>query len=588
MRTDPLRRFVVNGDGNALRVTLNSDQQRSSENKEIESGMIYDPSHLNAAMSNFGHCQHEGRNDQQRHEPPRMISGHSILQGPGPQYPPIPPSALCMSPYQGPGSSENINIGHHHMRDDLLEHQHIHGRLNSNKGPYSMGMQTGRTIPEQLRVFDRSFIAHSSSPRNMNNQMKYSVNPNVATNTANNMNENVQHHYINEQRVRADHQMRIQQFHLQNQGQLLPSHQNQNNIQNHIQNMNQNQIHVQNMNQNLNEINQLHQIGHEKNGNFDSVPSSKYFEISDIDREKERLNEKDRNRRGKSESQIQGLLRPECQIQGLLRPASFNYLLNSKGSISKGVENSAISRSDSHSHFSGTDIVDRSGSFDEFTRLSSKSGFSFQGLDNNYSSCDGNMSLKSVTSTDNSFLGILNHPNGEDYQSVEFGELGVNSTSQLSYSDSMTSYFDSPTNYGSSTPNVSFPEFSIGKDFSRKLSKMSNPSDNMTTNTTCSLEGNEDVIDFNYETTQVKSDNQSNIPANKWMIKAWLPLAFEGFDAELIESFISKLRDDGGFVTVQDLLDARGSFELTRESLGDIAGFKLGHYNRLERALSTF
>ena len=72
------------------------------------------------------------------------------------------------------------------------------------------------------------------------------------------------------------------------------------------------------------------------------------------------------------------------------------------------------------------------------------------------------------------------------------------------------------------------------------------------------------------------------------MIKAWLPLAFEGFDAELIESFISKLRDDGGFVTVQDLLDARGSFELTRESLGDIAGFKLGHFNRLERALSTF
>ena len=55
----------------------------------------------------------------------------------------------------------------------------------------------------------------------------------------------------------------------------------------------------------------------------------------------------------------------------------------------------------------------------------------------------------------------------------------------------------------------------------------------MTTNTTTSL-------DFNYEITQLKCDNQSHIPANKWMIKAWLPLAFEGFDAELIESFISK------------------------------------------------
>ena len=586
MRTDPLKRFVVNGDGNALRVTLNSDQQRSSENKEDGNRIALDPSHSNAAMLNFAH--REGRHDQQRHEPSRIVSGHSVLQGPGPQYPPTPPSALCMSPYQGPGSSENINIGHGHMRDDLLEHQHLHGRLNSNNGPYSMMMQTGRFIPEQSRVFDRSFVAHPNIPRNVNNQMKYSVNPN-ATNTANNVNENVpQHHYNNEQRVRADHQMRIQQFHLQNQGQLLLSHQNQNSIQNHIQNMNQNQIHVQNMNQNLNEINQLHQMGHEKNGNFDSVPSSRYFENSEIDREKERLNDKDRNRRGKSESQIQGLLRPECQIQGLLRPASFNYLLNSKGSISKGIENSAIPRSDSHSQFSGTDLVDRSGSFDEFTRLSSKSGFSFPGLENNYSSCDGNMSLKSVTSTDTSFLGILNHPNGEDYQSVEFGELGVNSTSQLSYSDSMTSYFDSPTNYGSSTPNVSFPEFSFGKDFSSKMSKMSNRSDNMTTNTTCSVEGNEDVLDFNYETTQLKCDNQSHIPANKWMIKAWLPLAFEGFDAELIESFISKLRDDGGFVTVQDLLDARASFELTRESLGDIAGFKLGHCNRLERALSTF
>ena len=587
MRTDPLKRFVVDGDGNALRVTLNSDRQRSSENKEIESGMVYDPSHSNAAMSNFAYFQRERRYEQEQHEPSRMISGRSLLQGPGQQYLLTPPSALCMSPYQGPGSSENINIGHHHMRDDLLVHQHLHGRLNSNNGPYSMGMQTGRTTPEQFRVFDRSFIAHSSSPKNINNQMKYSVNPDVATNTANNVNENVHHHNLNEQRVRADHQMRVQQSYLRSQGQLLPPYQNQNKIQNHIHNMNQTQVHVQNMNQNLDEMNELHYIS---KGNF--VDSESFRQSTDPLNCKIKFENRRNRRRGNSEGHVEGLLRPDCQIQGLLRPASFNYLLSSRRSMSEGIGPSTTSHSESHSHhhshFSGRDMFDRSGSFDEFTQLSSTSGSSFPGLEERYSSCDGNLSHKSITTAETSYSGILNHPNGEDYQSMEFGELGANSTSQLSIADSMTSYFDSPTNYGSRTPITSWPDYSFGKDFSRKLSKMSNPSDNMTTNTTCSLEGNEDVLDLNYEVTQSKCDNQSNIPAYKWMIKAWLPLAFEGFDAELIDSFISKLRDDGGFVTVQDLLDARGSFELTRESLGDIAGFKLGHYNRLERALSTF
>ena len=573
MRSDPLKRFVVDGDGNALRVTLNSDQQRSSEGKEIESGMMYDPSHANAAMSNFAYFQRERRYEQHRHEPSRMLSGRSILQGLGPQYPPTPPSVLCMGPYLGPVSSENINIGHCHMRDDLLEHQHLNGRLNSNNGSYSMGMQTGRLIPEQSRVFDRSFIAHSNSPKNINNR----TNNNTKLNTANNMNENVQHHYNNEQRIRADHQMRVQKSDLRNQGQLLPSHQNQNNVQN------QNQVHVQNMSKNSNEMNEYHQIGHEKFGNFEDAPWLTNSECGGFVRENDEFHENRRNRRrGNSEG----------QIQGLFRPASFNYLLNFKGSMSEGIGHPTTSHSDSHSHhhthFSGRDMFDRSGSIDEFTQLSSTSGSSFPGLEERYSSCDGNLSHKSITTAETTYLGILNHPNGEDYQSMEFGEFGANSTSQLSIADSMTSYFDSPTNYGSSTPITSWPDYSFGKDFSRKLSKMSNRSDNMTTNTTCSLEGNEDVLDFNYESTQVNCDNQSNIPANKWMIKAWLPLAFEGFDAELIESFISKLRDDGGFVTVQDLLDARGSFELTRESLGDIAGFKLGHYNRLERALSSF
>ena len=446
-----------------------------------------------------------------------------------------------------------------------------------------MGMQTGRSIPEQSRVFDRPFTTQSSSPRNLDNQMMNNMNIGMVMKSANNMNENVQHHYLNEQRVRADHQMRVQQSYPSSQGQPLTYYENQNKIQNQLQL------------QYLNERNQFHQIGQINARNSESVPRSMNFGKSEIEREDEAFHVNGRNRRrGKSESQIQGLHRPECQIQGLLRPASFNYLLNSKGSISQVIENAIIPRSDSHSnsyshshsHFSGRDTFDQSG--DECTQLSSKSGSSFLDYENNYSSCDGNLSHKSITSTDTNYLGILNHPNGEDYLSIEFGELGANSTSQLSISDGMTSYFDSPTNYGSSTPNISWLDYSFGKEFSRKLSKISIPSDNMTTNTTSSVEGNEDVSDFNYEVTQHKCESQSHVPANKRMIKAWLPLAFEGFDAKLIDSFICKLRDDGGFVTVQDLLDARASFELTRGILADIAGFKLGHYNRLERALSTF
>ena len=68
----------------------------------------------------------------------------------------------------------------------------------------------------------------------------------------------------------------------------------------------------------------------------------------------------------------------------------------------------------------------------------------------------------------------------------------------------------------------------------------------------------------------------------------WLHIAFEGFEPDVIDTFIIKLRDDGGFVTLQDLLDARASSELTRDTLAEIADFKLGHFNRLEKALAAF
>jgi hypothetical protein len=41
-----------------------------------------------------------------------------------------------------------------------------------------------------------------------------------------------------------------------------------------------------------------------------------------------------------------------------------------------------------------------------------------------------------------------------------------------------------------------------------------------------------------------------SISLDKWMITAWLPIAFDGFDNKLIDDFVAKLRDEGGFVTV--------------------------------------
>ena len=53
--------------------------------------------------------------------------------------------------------------------------------------------------------------------------------------------------------------------------------------------------------------------------------------------------------------------------------------------------------------------------------------------------------------------------------------------------------------------------------------------------------------------TLLTTDTHTFIPLDKWMIKVWLHIVFSGFDSDIIEGFITKLRDDGGFVTVQVL-----------------------------------
>lgn len=97
-----------------------------------------------------------------------------------------------------------------------------------------------------------------------------------------------------------------------------------------------------------------------------------------------------------------------------------------------------------------------------------------------------------------------------------------------------------------------------------------------------------ELSDPEHHLVEEEINSQLSIPLDKWMIKAWLPIVFSGFDYDVIDSFVARLRDDGGFVTVQDLLDAVARDELTRETLAVIAGFKVGHCNRLDKALGAY
>ena len=97
-----------------------------------------------------------------------------------------------------------------------------------------------------------------------------------------------------------------------------------------------------------------------------------------------------------------------------------------------------------------------------------------------------------------------------------------------------------------------------------------------------------ELSDPEHSLAEEEIGSHNSIPLDKWMIKAWLPIVFSGFDYDVIDSFVARLRDDGGFVTVQDLLDAVARDELSRENLADIAGFKVGHCNRLDKALGVY
>ena len=172
--------------------------------------------------------------------------------------------------------------------------------------------------------------------------------------------------------------------------------------------------------------------------------------------------------------------------------------------------------------------------------------------------------------------------NNSGYFSTSPTFVSVRSTENAIQSDTgslfsggyTTSEFDDPL----TQDHRSFPRFN--------RSSIAQPS--TMNNTTGERSFQSELSDPEHQQAEDESASQHSIPLDKWMIKAWLPIVFSGFDYDVIDSFVAQLRDNGGFVTVQDLLDAVARDELTREALADFAGFKVGHCNRLDKALAAY
>ena len=70
-------------------------------------------------------------------------------------------------------------------------------------------------------------------------------------------------------------------------------------------------------------------------------------------------------------------------------------------------------------------------------------------------------------------------------------------------------------------------------------------------------------------------------------LKTWIPAVLNGFDPSLVLTFVDQMRDDYGFLTTEDLMTAQLGNQLTLDALKDIAGFRVGHFNRIVKGLAS-
>jgi hypothetical protein len=86
-----------------------------------------------------------------------------------------------------------------------------------------------------------------------------------------------------------------------------------------------------------------------------------------------------------------------------------------------------------------------------------------------------------------------------------------------------------------------------------------------------------------FENIEIDSPNEN---ITKWLeLNHWLPLAFEGFERDLVKGFIEDMQNNYGFVSTEDLYNSKLEGQLTFEALKEIDGFKIGHFNRLTKRL---
>jgi hypothetical protein len=70
-------------------------------------------------------------------------------------------------------------------------------------------------------------------------------------------------------------------------------------------------------------------------------------------------------------------------------------------------------------------------------------------------------------------------------------------------------------------------------------------------------------------------------------IDVWMRSVFAGFDVNMINMFSERFRHDAGFATVADMLESYAQGQLTLDFVAHLANFKLGHHNRLVKALES-
>jgi hypothetical protein len=500
MRTDPLNRFTVNGDGNALRVTINSESQLAGPVLTDHDGVAVDQpdqkvaghivlSNRLAAKSNSRILENVLQHQRDRIERMEFSSSASTHESSGATFAQQQQQRGSITTRPPPGLSSHIG--------SIM--------VNNNSDYNVVGPGSGGRLPPHSpdsNLYDRSVFrdqSYSTVP-----YLEYQDSPSGQT-----------HHLFDQQRIRQEHLLQVQQFHQRNFPTLPPPQQ----IQLHGGDL------VKSNNQ---------KTSSSANNRF-GMGSGSDPRHSGSERDRLHLGNDviSQNTRRNSSTQRSSMDHTEYDCGGVVH-SDYDELSRSQGQ--------------------GQPMPMPMDS----TGFQPIMGYSHDTLQRNQ-----NQSMRGL------HLGPLPPDPGTGYEASDL----ESSTQLLSYSENMiTSTHNQALSLGRGLGSLFSDSFGSPSDNS--VSPLPSPATFLTV-ANLGMKSSDEELSLSY------------IPPHKWMIKAWLPMAFDGFDRNVIDYFIRKLRDDGGFVTLQDLLDARASNELTREVLADIAGFKLGHYNRLERALAA-